>query len=199
MKKVLRVAAGIVLLVVGAQTAQAAGSGVGIRAGAGTDISGGVAYGGGLNYLISQDGGGAWELGFVGYGGSFEETTTEVHTYVETTDVFAFGVLVNRLVKYSPGMRGPFTVFGVGAGAVSVSWEERSTGDISLGTRLPGGGSMQSADGTGGGLIVNLGVGYGFGGPMDLRIEAPVIFNSDAPGNSTSVIPAVTLTAGMRF
>jgi hypothetical protein len=199
MKKVLLVGASIALLAAGAFVARAAESGAGVRAGAGTDISGGIAYGGGINYLFSKDGGGAWELGLVGYGGSFKESTTETFTYDETTDVFVFGVLLNRLMNYSPGVRGPFTVFGIGAGAVSVSWEERSLGDTSLGTRLPGGGSKQSADGTGGGLILNLGVGYVFGGPMDLRIETPIIFNTAAPGGSTSVIPAITLTAGMRF
>ena len=199
MKKVIQLGVSIALLVVGALATQASESGVGLRGGAGTDISGGIAYGGGINYLFSQDGEGAWELGLVGYAGSFEETTIETNTYVETTDVFAFGVLLNRMVKYLPGRRGAFVVFGIGAGAVSVNWEERSKGDTSLGTQLPGGGSMQSADGTAGGLIVNLGVGYVFSGPLDLRLEAPVIFNSDPPGNSSSVIPTITLTAGVRF
>jgi hypothetical protein len=200
MRRILQVCASTVLLALCALAAHSATpSGVGVRAGAGTDISGGVAYGGGVNYLYSQDGSGAWELGLVGYGGKFEETTVEMNTYVEKTTVAAFGVLVNRLVKYKPGMRGPFTVFGLGAGVTSVSWEERSATDITLGTRLASGGSMQSADGTGGGILFNLGVGYVFGGPVDLRLEVPIIINSNAPGNSSSVIPALTLTAGMRY
>jgi hypothetical protein len=199
MKKLLWLGASIALLAFGAVVAHAEGSGFGIRAGIGTDISGGIAYGGGINYLMSQDDRGAWELGLVAYGGSFEETTTEYFTYVETTDVFAIGVVVNRLLKYTPGERGVFVALGLGAGAISVSWEETSDGDITLGTPLPGGGSSQSADGTSGGMIVNLGVGYSFSGPLDLRLEAPIIYNFDAPGNSSSVIPTLTLTAGLRF
>jgi hypothetical protein len=199
MKKLVQLVASIALLAVCALVANAAESGVGIRAGIGTDISGGIAYGGGINYLMSKDGSGAWELGLVAYGGSFTETTTEYFTYEETTDVFAFGVIINRLLKYAPGERGAFVVLGAGAGAISVSWEEKSTGDITLGTPLPGGGSMQSADGTAGGFIVNLGVGYAFGGPFDLRLEAPIIYNFDPPGESSSVIPTLTLTAGLRF
>jgi hypothetical protein len=199
MKRLVPFVAGVLLLAILSFAANAGESGVGIRAGAGTDISGGVAYGGGINYLISKDDAGAWELGLVAYGGSFEETTTEYFTYVETTDVFAVGVVVNRLLKYKPGERGAFVVLGAGAGAISVSWEEKSTGDSTLGTPLPGGGSMQDAEGTAGGFIANLGVGYGFGGPFDLRLEVPVIYNFDAPGNSSSVIPALTLTAGLRF
>jgi hypothetical protein len=199
MKRVVQFVAVVLVSVMCTLVANAGDSGVGIRAGVGTDISGGIAYGGGVNYIMSKDGAGAWELGLVAYGGSFTETTTEYFTYEETTDVFAFGVMINRLLKYAPGERGAFVVLGAGAGAISVSWEEKSTGDITLGTPLPGGGSMQSAEGTGGGLMVNLGVGYAFGGPFDMRLEAPILYNFDAPGNSSSVIPALTLTAGLRF
>ena len=172
---------------------------IGIRGGVGTDINLGLAYGIGGNFLINLQNNSV-ELGAVFFGGSFEESTDEgMHTYDETTDLFVFGVLANYLIGYVPRQPGLFFITGIGLAAISVEWEEKSTSDGSLGTPLPGGGSMQSADGTAGGTVINLGIGGSFSNGMDIRIEVPVIVTFAPPGGASSVVPNLIATLGYRF
>lgn len=171
---------------------------IGFRAGVGTDINLGIAYGGVINYLVDLNNN-AIELGIIVFGGHSEETTVEYNTYNEKTDVLVFGVLSNYLLGYKQKKPGLFGIIGVGFAAISVEWEESSPDDISLGTPLIAGGSKQSADATAAGSVFNLGFGMAFKGGFDLRIEAPVIFVFDSPGNSSSIIPTFMITAGYRF
>jgi hypothetical protein len=187
----------IILLVTNPSMSQTPGT-FGIRGGIGTDINGGIAYGGSINYLFPV-GNNHLEIGPVFYAGHFEETTEEYNTYVEKTDLTVFGVLANYLIKYKPDGQGTFFVVGFGFAAVSVDWEESSPNDISLGTPLPGGGSKQSADGTAGGTVFNIGAGYKFTGNVDIRAEIPVIIIVDAPGEAGAVAPTFTATLGIRF
>jgi opacity protein-like surface antigen len=169
----------------------------GIRGGIGTDITGGIAYGGSINYQFPA--GNNWlEVGPIFYIGHFEETTEEFHTYEETTDLTVFGVMANYLINY-PTESGVFFVVGAGFAAVSVEWEETSETDVSLGTPLPGGGSKQSEDGTAGGTVLNVGAGYKFSGNVDARAEIPVIIIAGAPGEASAVAPTFTITVGFRF
>jgi|WetSurMetagenome_2_1015567.scaffolds.fasta_scaffold14044_4 hypothetical protein len=171
---------------------------IGIRAGVGTDINLGLAYGGGINYLINLNNN-AIELGFVVFAGHSEETTEEFNTYIEKTDVMVFGVLANYLYGYKLKKSGLFGVIGLGFAGISVDWEESSPNDISLGTPLPGGGSKQSSDGTGAGSVFNLGFGMAFNGGLDIRAEAPVIFIFGPPGGASAIIPTFMATIGYHF
>jgi hypothetical protein len=186
-----------IALVTSQAISQAAGT-FGIRGGIGTDINGGIAYGGSINYQFPV-GNNYLEVGPVFYAGHFEETTEDYNTYVEKTDLTVFGVLANYLVNYKPNGSGTFFVVGFGFAAVSVDWEESSPDDISLGTPLPGGGSKQSADGTAGGTVFNVGAGYKFAGNVDIRAEIPVIIIAGAPGEAGAVAPTFTVTLGIRF
>jgi hypothetical protein len=187
----------LVLLIVSMVMSQSTGT-FGIRGGIGTDINGGIAYGGSINYQFPV-GNNYLEVGPVFYAGHFEETTEDYNTYVETTDLTVFGVLANYLVNYQPTNQGMFFVVGFGFAAVSVDWEEKSDTDISLGTPLPGGGSKQSADGTAGGTVFNVGAGYKFTGNVDIRAEIPVIIIAGAPGEAGAVAPTLIVTLGIRF
>jgi hypothetical protein len=171
---------------------------IGVRAGVGTDINLGLAYGGGINYLINLNTN-AIELGFVVFGGHSEETTEEFNTYIEKTDVMVFGVLSNYLFGYKLKRSSLFGVIGLGFAAISVDWEESSPNDISLGTPLPGGGSKQSSDGTGAGSVFNLGFGMAFNGGLDIRVEAPIIFIFGPPGDASAIIPTFMATIGYHF
>src|SRR3989304_1867411 len=77
------------------------------------------------------------------------------------------------LFRSAPRRSGTFFALGTGAAAVSASWEERSPTDTSLGTPLPGGGSMQDSDGTVGGLILSAGIGRTFGSGLEARLDLP--------------------------
>ena len=173
--------------------------GVGLRLGVGTDVSGGLAYGVELTYTKGL-GGSSFELSLGGFGGRFNETTVEaIHTYEEQTDILVIAVLANYLLLYSPQKSGAYFVAGVGVGAIFVEWEERSLTDTSLGTPLPGGGSMQSEDGSSAGSIVNLGVGFRFSQTFDIRGQVPTFFIFSAPGEASSVVPTFTVSLGFRF
>jgi hypothetical protein len=171
---------------------------IGIRAGIGTDINLGLVYGGGINYLINLNQN-AVEIGLVVFGGNSEETTEDYNTYTETTDVLVYGVLANYLFGYELKKSAVFGVVGFGFSAISVEWEESSPDDESLGTPLPGGGSKQSEDATAAGSILNLGFGIAFDGGFDIRVEAPIIFIFDAPGNASSIVPTFMATLGYHF
>ena len=183
----------------GAQAQAQKIGGIGVRAGVGTDINLGLAYGAEVNYAkyLGRD---AFELALGLYAGHSEEESDEgIHTYTEETDVMVIAALVDYLFMYSLDEPGPYFVAGLGFGAVSVEWEERSDTDISLGTLLPGGGSMQSDDGSAGGTIVNFGIGHRFNEQLDIRAQLPTFFIFSAPGGASSVVPTFTITVVYRF
>lgn len=94
-------------------------------------------------------------------------------------------------------MKQNYFLAGTGLAFISYEWEERSDNDSSLGTPLPGGGSMQSEDGGTGGVIFNVGLGFTFGSPFDLRFEAPIMIPFGI--ENVGVVPLFMLTAGYRF
>lgn len=170
-----------------------------LRAGIGTDIEGGIAFGGQIGYVLFQQLH-AWELGLGVFAGSYDETSDNgFNTYNETTDLLVIGVLGNYLFRYSMDAPGPYFLLGAGVGVVSVSWEESSTTDTSLGTPLPGGGSMQSEDGSAGGVLLNLGIGHRFTRQFDLRASVPTFFIGGSDERDGKVIPTFTITAGLNF
>ena len=172
---------------------------IGIRGGLGTDINLGLAYGVGGNILLDIDRN-YIELGVLIFGGNFEESSDEgIHTYDEKTDLTVFGFMANYLIGFNPRKPGLYFIAGLGAAYVDVVWEERSDSDTSLGTPLPGGGSMQSAEGAVGGSVLNVGIGNGFSKSFDVRFEVPVILAYSATGEASSVIPTFLATVGFRF
>lgn len=172
---------------------------LGIRGGLGTDISLGLAYGVGVNYLLDLNNNNL-ELGVIIFGGTFTETSDSVtHEYKETTQLFVFGMMANYLLNYSQEKRGLFYIAGIGFASISVEWEERSDTDTSLGTLLSGGGSKHSVEGSAGGSVFNLGVGLNITEDIDVRAEIPVIVTYAQQGGSSSVIPALLVTLGYRF
>jgi hypothetical protein len=186
------------LLCTGTAYAEKTGS-IGIRGGIGTDITGGIAYGGQLNYTYFQALN-AIEMGIAVFGGHFEEDSNNGYNdYHEETDILVVAAMVNYLFRWSLEASGPYFLAGIGAGSFSVEWQEQSPTDTSLGTLLPGGGSMQSEEGTVGGFIINFGVGHRFNQLFDLRVQAPVFFVSSYGDRDGAVVPTFTLTAGLSF
>ncbi len=179
---------------------------IGVRGGLGTDIHGGIAYGVGGNYLLSYPNGGL-ELGVLLFGGSFEESSEDgynfdtgaPHIYDETTDIFVFGLMANYLIGYDQSTTKSYFIVGAGLASISVDWEEKSATDGSLGTIMPGGGSMQSESASGAGTVFNLGVGKSFSENFDMRVEFPTIVTFSTAGNASAVIPTFIVTAGFRF
>lgn len=171
----------------------------GIRAGAGADISGGVAYGGQIDYTLPR-GANAFELGLVGFGGKFTEDRTEgIHDYTEESKLFVVAAIANYLFRHSPAGSGPYFVGGAGVGAFSVEWREESPTDPSLGTPLPDGGTFQVEDATTSGFILNFGIGHRFNEQYDIRAQVPTFFIGSGTNRGDKVIPTFTLTVGIGF
>ena len=169
-----------------------------MRIGLGTDASGGLAYGVEVNILKEKDGNGI-EIGAILFGGSFEEDSNNgVHDYHEETDVFVLAVLANYLMQYEP-VKSAYFVFGFGVGLIAVDWSESSPTDPSLGTPLPGGGTIQEEDGSAAGTIINIGVGYRFTDETDFRVQVPTMVILGGPDRSSSTIPMLSVTVGIRF
>lgn len=185
--------------------AQKAGR-AGVRFGVGTDIEGGLAWGGQIDYTLFQDPN-AFELGFAVFGGNFKETsdngfavgTPQYNQYDEETKIRVFGVIANYLFRHSMELSGPYFVGGVGVGAVSVEWREESATDTSLGPPLPGGGSFQEEEGSTAGVILNVGIGHRINEKFDLRAQVPTFFISGGEDRDGKVIPTFTITAGVGF
>jgi hypothetical protein len=172
---------------------------IGVRGGLGTDKDLGLAFGGGVNYMLDMPNNPV-ELGVLGFYSSSSETEEEYgNEYTTDTDVFVFAMMANYLFGYTRGVPGMFLLAGFGLGMASVGWEESSPDDISLGTPLPDGGSMHDGGGTGAGSIFNLGGGMAFSNGADIRFEIPVILIFGDYDQPSSVVPTFTLTAGMRF
>ena len=166
----------------------------GIRAGIGTDITFGIAYGAGFNYRLQEN----MEAGLVLFGGKFSETSNNgFNDYEENTDIFAMAAQANWLFNHDPAATKPFFITGTGLAFISYAWEESSPTDTSLGTPLPGGGSMQDEEGSTGGIIFNIGAGMTFASPFDLRFEVPIMVPFGV--ENVGVVPLFMLTAGYRF
>ncbi len=171
----------------------------GIRFGAGTDISGGIAYGGQINYTLFQ-GENAVELGLAFFGGSFsEDSNNGFNDYHEETDVFVLGAIVNYMFRHAMETQGPYFVAGFGVGAFSVEWREESPTDVSLGSALAGGGSFQEEDGSAAGAILNFGIGHRITEQVDLRAQVPTFFIGSGDQRGGQVIPTFTITLGVGF
>ena len=168
----------------------------GARIGAGTDVTLGVAVGGQVNYRLER-GTNHLEVGPMLYYASSEETTVTSRTYIETTDLLVFGVMATWLFGYAPDAA--YFTAGVGLTGISVTWEERSPDDSSLGIPFGPSGSFQQDDGVAGGSVVSVGVGRTVGSSGDLRLELPMIIIWGAPGEASSVVPTATITCGFRF
>ena len=146
----------------------------GVRFGAGADPSGGVAFGGQVDYTLLQ-GVNAFEVGLGAFGGKFEEDNNNgFNDYHEETNLIVIAALANYLFRHGSETGGPYFVTGVGVGGVTVEWREESPTDTSLGSSLPGGsGSFQEEDGTVAGFILNAGIGHRFNEQVDIRAQVP--------------------------
>lgn len=171
---------------------------IGVRGGLGTDIDLGLAFGGGVNYMLDIPNNPV-ELGVLAFFSSSSETEFEYdNEYITDTDVFVFAMMANYLFGYQRGVPGMFLLAGFGLGMASVGWEEMSPDDISLGTPWDGG-SMHDGGGTGAGSVFSLGGGMSFSNGADIRFEIPVILIFGDYDQPSSVVPTFILTAGMRF
>lgn len=165
-------------------------SGFGFNAGAGTDITLGLAVGAGASYLMVKDPAMSVEIGFNVFYSSFKDyaDVENNNTYYDSATTIIYAVAANALFNYDPQKAGIYTVVGLGAGGVSIDWQKWSIDDPSY---------NDSGDDTGGSMIINLGVGGTFGNGFELRLQLPIF--ATFTGYGTIFSPALTAWAGIRI
>jgi len=175
--------------------------GVGVRAGAGTDIDLGFAVGGGVNYIMDIGmGDQALEVGLLGFRSSWSEDSSRgALTYEEKSSTLIIGGVANFMVNYDPDMTQIYGLIGFGAAVVMVEWSQSSPQDTSLGTPLAGGGSEEIIEVTSAAAVINPGVGVTFGNGADIRFEIPIFMVANAARNASTFAPTFLLTGGFRF
>ena len=166
---------------------------ISIRAGLGTSLALGVSYSFELNFRLTEN---------VDIGGnllaasSLRNTTADNHSYSEKTVFFFMGGHGTRFFKYRPEEVKPYFSLGLGAGYLSYQYEKRSPTDDTLGEPFFNGGSMQANFVNASSLLLVIGAGYTFKGPLDLRLEIPTILPLH---KSVEPIPLFSLAAGFSF
>ncbi len=170
-----------------------------VRANMGTDVSLGLGTGLGLRYFIPSPNGSLYEFGPDLYFAKTTETTEEFNTYTDTTELTIFAARINLLKNYAPKSDQLYYVFGTGAAAAKVYWQETSPTDTSLGTPLAGGGSKQEEEASAFAWLLSFGVGKTFGGNVDFRAEMPILVFFNAVGGAATFVPTVTAGVGYSF
>lgn len=177
------------------------GSGLGLQVGMGTDVTLGVAGFVGVSRVLGLSGDSRrLELGGQLYYHRSEWKDTEgINDYFETTTVTVLAARANLLYGYQPAASKMFWILGTGIAAASMSWEERSPTDTSLGTPLDNGGSKQNDDGVAGALIASAGLGVTLGSGLEGRVQLPLLVFFGTPGEASSIAPTLTASLGYRF
>lgn len=121
-------------------------------------------------------------------------TQTTVYDFQKRTHIIAIALMANLLYHRSPASSAYF-VMGVGAGPVSVKWQE---------VRRPAAlqyywEALAREDATAAGIIFNIGAGYRFFEWADLRLQARSFAILGAPREIPSTIPTVNLSLGLRL
>jgi hypothetical protein len=171
---------------------------IGIRGGIDTDTEGGLMGGGSLSYLVPTYPN-PLEIGFLVLSGSIKEEIRDTHTYLERTDILATSFYINYLFNYSYSPQGLYFIVGTGLAFVDVMWEISSETDETLGKPLPEGGSIRSDEGGRIGILFDFGLGYKFSSSVDTRLELPILYINNPPGDASSIATALMLSLGVRF
>jgi len=122
-----------------------------------------------------------------------KETTTEGNWRYDYQDwLYIFSVRWDWLFLYTPRENGFYALAGVGFWFGGFEWEEKST-YIPDGSAGPTGG----AEGSSGGSIFNVGVGWVFAKRWEARLELPILISFSSYYKSTGV--AIPITASIMY
>ncbi len=156
-----------------------------IRGGVGTDITGGLGFGGGLGFVwtpsFSSTG---MEFGVDYFFHSSEEDNDSGNK--EKTELGIFTGRVNWLWNYDPGQGSVYFITGVGFVVASIDWRE------------DGPNYRDSFDATSAGNVINLGGGWQSPAGFGVRIETPLLFFYNT-GSASAFVPTFVLSLVYRF
>lgn len=154
----------------------------------GTDITGGLGYGGGLSYILSPGGGSyGYEFSLDYFFHSYKESEGG---NTEEVDLSIFAVRANWLWNYQPKQSHVYFVTGFGFVLATLDWA--NTYDPAVyGYSL-----TETETYTTVGNVINLGIGYTSAAGIGARLETPMLFLYSA-GQATAFVP--TFTLGVKF
>jgi hypothetical protein len=168
-------------------------SGLGVHGGVGTDITLGLAVGGGVSFVLPGTKTPAVEVGADFFYHHSTETTSEqvgpaLNEYTDTTTLYVFAVTANMLFRYTPKELGLYYLAGGGIGAMNASWVGQSEDDPTY---------NDTSEGTTAGLILNLGIGLTLPLGFDLRLQLPTFIVFGIVRNV--FVPTATAAVGFRL
>lgn len=169
---------------------------ISLRAYIGTDITGGLGYGGGLAYLwIPSHSTTAYEFGldFI-YHESKDHYDENFGTRTEVVTLGVFAGRANWLWNFSRDKSSVYFITGLGFVVTSLNWVLIDDTGNSQGT----GKELDNQDYTSAGNLFNFGAGWSSAGGFGVRLETPLLFLYSA-GNATAFVPTVTFGIVYRF
>ena len=164
--------------------------GFGISGHVGTDISGGLGFGGGLSYVLVPGGSSSgYEFALDYFFHEYDEEEPDVKNY---TDLSIFAFRANWLWNYKHGQSGVYFVTGVGLVFATLDYT------IEYNPAVYGYSLSEIYDYSSVGNIINLGVGWTSGMGFGLRFETPMLFFYSS-GEAASFVPSFALAVKYVF
>ena len=162
----------------------------GISGHIGTDVSGGLGFGGGLAYVLVPGGSSfGYEFAVDYYFHEYDEAEGGEKEY---TDLSVFGVRANWLWNFEPGTNGVYFVTGVGFVYAILDYT------IEYDPSVYGQFSSESYDYSSVGNLVNLGIGWTSAMGLGVRLETPMLFFYSS-GSAAAFVPTFTLAVKFYF
>ncbi len=156
----------------------------------GTDVTGGLGFGGGISYALVPDGASnAYEFGLDFFFHEYDETGSGEKEY---TDLSIFALRANWLWNYQPGQSNVYFVTGVGFVYAMLDYK------IEYDPLVYGQSLTESYDYSSVGNVVNLGIGWSSAMGLGFRLEAPMIFFYSA-GQAAAFVPTFTFAVKFVF
>lgn len=156
----------------------------------GTDITGGLGFGGGLAYILAPGGASYGHEFAVDY--FFHEYDESGSGESEYTDLSIIAFRANWLWNYNPGQSGVYFITGVGFVYAMLDYT------IEYSAATYGQFSSETYDYTSVGNAINLGIGWTSASGIGARLETPMIFFYSS-GSASSFVPTFTLAVKFIF
>jgi hypothetical protein len=167
----------------------------GLKGHMGTDVTGGLGFGGGALFLLNSGSNAAYEFGVDVFLHEADDHYDESGgTRTEAVELFIIAARFNWLWNYSFEQSSVFFVAGVGFVYAGLNWKLiNETGNT------PGTGTLlEDEDYSTAGNLFNLGAGWSSASGFGIRLETPMLFFYSS-GNASSFVPTFTLSLMYRF
>lgn len=177
---------------------------LGLRAGAGLDRTGELAYGAQIE--LAEPGPSRSVAVAVGYFSGRSEKRYRrtaswggiLDEYRENMRVRGGALLATVLFRDAPGARGPYLVAGLGLGPLQVDWIRQSPTDRRLGSPRPEGGSAVWEERLMLGTVLNVGMGQRLHDRFDVRAQlSTLVVPSTDVREDLELVPTLVLTTGV--